>query len=198
LTAKPGTVPGFVLCGKALRKTTARVAAFSQPGVRKALSSPTWRRRRAHLTGFHGISAPNAHQHAQVTPRVRGKEAAADARADQRTPEARRRSMTWAQRLQRVFHIRLAEQVTLKQFSLGSATSRVAACQSGRRAICGSRKLGVRKRKVSAGKPCCSAKLARAGTKSNRLLAPLAGLASRLYAFLRHEFAKVRYGGIVK
>lgn len=60
---------------------------------------------RAHLTRFHGIFAPNAKLRAQLTPSVRGKDATADANADHRTPDERRRSMTWAQRLKRVFGI---------------------------------------------------------------------------------------------
>lgn len=60
---------------------------------------------RAHLTRFHGIFAPNAKLRAQLTPSVHGKGATAEANADQRTPEERRRSMTWAQRLKRVFGI---------------------------------------------------------------------------------------------
>ena len=60
---------------------------------------------RAHLTRFHGIFAPNAKLRAQLTPSVRGKDATGDANADHRTPDERRRSMTWAQRLKRVFGI---------------------------------------------------------------------------------------------
>nr|BBI40692.1 IS91 family transposase [Pseudomonas sp.] len=64
---------------------------------------------RAHLTRFHGIFAPNAKLRAQLTPSVRGKSATADANADtsddHRTPDEKRRSMTWAQRLKRVFGI---------------------------------------------------------------------------------------------
>ena len=56
---------------------------------------------RAHLTRFHGIFAPNANLHAQLTPSVPGKGATADANAgtsaDHRTPDEKRRSMTWAQ-----------------------------------------------------------------------------------------------------
>ncbi len=60
---------------------------------------------RAHLTRFHGSFAPNATLRAQLTPSDRGKDATADANADHRTPDERRRSMTWAQRLKRVFGI---------------------------------------------------------------------------------------------
>jgi len=67
---------------------------------------------RAHLTRFHGIFAPNANLRAQLTAAGRGKGANAAANtdaapsclaADRRTPEERRRSMSWAQRLKRVF-----------------------------------------------------------------------------------------------
>jgi len=65
---------------------------------------------RAHLTRFHGIFAPNADLRAQLTPSGRGRRPAAapadgSAPADDRTPAERRRSMTWAQRLKRVFGI---------------------------------------------------------------------------------------------
>ncbi|HUF81464.1 MAG TPA: transposase [Burkholderiales bacterium] len=67
---------------------------------------------RAHLTRFHGVFAPNAALRAQLTPSGRGKRPATDAEPadgnandEQRTPEERRRAMTWAQRLKRVFGI---------------------------------------------------------------------------------------------
>jgi hypothetical protein len=67
---------------------------------------------RAHLTRFHGVFAPNANLRAQLTPSGRGKRPAADtdpadgkANIDHRTPGERRRAMTWAQRLKRVFSI---------------------------------------------------------------------------------------------
>ncbi len=62
---------------------------------------------RAHLTRFHGIFAPNAALRAQLTSSGRGKGATteASANADHRTPDEKRRSMTWAQRLKRVFGI---------------------------------------------------------------------------------------------
>ncbi len=65
---------------------------------------------RAHLTRFHGIFAPNAALRAQLTPAGRGRRPAIDTestatRTDDRSPEERRRSMTWAQRLKRVFNI---------------------------------------------------------------------------------------------
>jgi hypothetical protein len=65
---------------------------------------------RAHLTRFHGIFAPNANLRAQLTPAGRGRRPAIDAEStatptDDRTPAERRRSMTWAQRLKRVFGI---------------------------------------------------------------------------------------------
>jgi hypothetical protein len=65
---------------------------------------------RARLTRFHGIFAPNASLRAQLTPAGRGRRPANDAESirassDDRTPAERRRSMTWAQRLKRVFGI---------------------------------------------------------------------------------------------
>ncbi len=65
---------------------------------------------RAHLNRFHGIFAPNSRLRAQLTPSGRGKKSAADAEStrassDERTPDQRRRAMSWAQRLKRVFGI---------------------------------------------------------------------------------------------
>ena len=67
---------------------------------------------RAHLTRFHGIFAPNAKLRAQLTPSGRGKRLPSNATqdtppepADPRSPDERRRSMSWAQRLKRVFNI---------------------------------------------------------------------------------------------
>jgi len=65
---------------------------------------------RAHLTRFHGVFAPNAKLRAQLTPSGRGKrpptdEASTGANSDHRSPDEKRRSMTWVQRLKRVFNI---------------------------------------------------------------------------------------------
>jgi hypothetical protein len=71
---------------------------------------------RAHLTRFHGIFAPNANLRAQLTPAGRGRRLANDgestqASSDDRSPEERRRSMSWAQRLKRVFNIDVATSI---------------------------------------------------------------------------------------
>ena len=67
---------------------------------------------RAHLTRFHGVFAPNANLRAQVTPSGRGRRPAGDAAPvdasahdEPRSPEQKRRAMSWAQRLKRVFSI---------------------------------------------------------------------------------------------
>jgi len=67
---------------------------------------------RAHLTRFHGVFAPNAALRAQLTPSGRGKRPATDATPvdvtahdEPRSPEQKRRAMSWAQRLKRVFGI---------------------------------------------------------------------------------------------
>jgi len=65
---------------------------------------------RAYLTRFPGVFAPNAKLCAQLTPSGRGKRPPTDAESteastDHRTPMERYRSMTWAQRLKRVFGI---------------------------------------------------------------------------------------------
>nr|BBI40735.1 IS91 family transposase [Pseudomonas sp.] len=67
---------------------------------------------RTHLTRFHGVFAPNANLRAQLTPSGRGKRPAGDAAPvdasahdEPRSPEQKRRAMSWAQRLKRVFSI---------------------------------------------------------------------------------------------
>jgi hypothetical protein len=64
------------------------------------------------LLGFVGnlLFAPNANLRARLTPSGRGKRSATDARSsgstqDHRSPDERRRAMSWAQRLMRVFGI---------------------------------------------------------------------------------------------
>ena len=62
---------------------------------------------RVNLTRFHGVFAPNSKHRASVTPAKRGKGTKPKAVDDpqERTPAERRASMSWAQRLKRVFNI---------------------------------------------------------------------------------------------
>ncbi|MFA5679700.1 MAG: IS91 family transposase, partial [Pseudomonas sp.] len=62
---------------------------------------------RVNLTRFHGVFAPNSKHRASVTPAKRGKGNKPKAVDDpqERTPAERRASMSWAQRLKRVFNI---------------------------------------------------------------------------------------------
>ena len=62
---------------------------------------------RVNLTRFHGVFAPNSKHRALVTPAKRGKGNKPEAvdEPQERTPAERRASMTWAQRLKRVFNI---------------------------------------------------------------------------------------------
>ena len=62
---------------------------------------------RVHLTRFHGVFAPNSKYRARVTPakRGKGKKGKAAQQQQDQTPAERRASMTWAQRLKRVFNI---------------------------------------------------------------------------------------------
>lgn len=62
---------------------------------------------RVNLTRFHGVFAPNSKHRASVTPAERGKGNKPKAVDDlqERTPAERRASMSWAQRLKRVFNI---------------------------------------------------------------------------------------------
>jgi hypothetical protein len=60
---------------------------------------------RVNLTRFHGVFAPNSHLRAQVVPGRRNGNKAKAPDAQDPAPAERRASMTWAQRLKRVFHI---------------------------------------------------------------------------------------------
>ncbi len=60
---------------------------------------------RVNLTRFHGVFAPNSKRRALVTPAKRGKGNSARVSDESPTPAERRASMTWAQRLKRVFNI---------------------------------------------------------------------------------------------
>jgi len=60
---------------------------------------------RVNLTRFHGVFAPNSQHRAWVTPARRGKGKKARVSDELSTPAERRASMTWAQRLKRVFNI---------------------------------------------------------------------------------------------
>jgi hypothetical protein len=57
------------------------------------------------LTRFHGVFAPNSKHRALVTPANRGRGNKARVADEPPTPVERRASMTWAQRLKRVFNI---------------------------------------------------------------------------------------------
>jgi hypothetical protein len=62
---------------------------------------------RVNLTRFHGVFAPNSKHRVQVTPakRGKGKKTKVADEPQEPTPAERRASMTWAQRLKRVFNI---------------------------------------------------------------------------------------------
>ena len=62
---------------------------------------------RVNLTRFHGVFAPNSKHRAQVTPAKRGKrnKRHPNRGREERTAAERRASMSWAQRLKRVFNI---------------------------------------------------------------------------------------------
>ena len=62
-------------------------------------------RPRVNLTRFHGVFAPNSKHRALVTPAKRGKGNKVRVPDEPPTPAERRASMTWAQRLKRVFGI---------------------------------------------------------------------------------------------
>jgi hypothetical protein len=62
---------------------------------------------RVHLTRFHGVFAPNSKYRTMVTPAKRGKGIRGKTARQQpdQTPAERHASMTWAQRLKRIFNI---------------------------------------------------------------------------------------------
>jgi hypothetical protein len=62
-------------------------------------------RPRVNLTRFHGVFAPNSKHRALVTPAKRGKGHPAKVSDEPPTSAERRASMSWAQRLKRVFNI---------------------------------------------------------------------------------------------
>ena len=65
---------------------------------------------RVNLTRYHGVFAPNSRHRAQLTPAKRGKGNMTQVTepANERPVAKRRASMTWAQRLWRVFNIDVA------------------------------------------------------------------------------------------
>ena len=62
---------------------------------------------RVNLTRFHGVFAPNSKYRALVVPakRGQGKRVKSECEAPDQTSAEKRASMTWAQRLKRVFNI---------------------------------------------------------------------------------------------
>lgn len=60
---------------------------------------------RVNLTRYHGVLAPNHRWRGEVTPVRRGKAQKTGVNAEVRTPAESHASMTWAQRLKRVFNI---------------------------------------------------------------------------------------------
>ena len=62
---------------------------------------------RVNLTRFHGVFAPNSNYRSLVTPakRGKGKMVKTPKAAQDQSPAEKRASMTWAQRLKRVFNI---------------------------------------------------------------------------------------------
>ena len=62
---------------------------------------------RVNLTRFHGVFAPNSKHRALVTPAKRGRGNQVRVVEERPSPAERRASMTWAQRLKRVFNINI-------------------------------------------------------------------------------------------
>jgi hypothetical protein len=60
---------------------------------------------RVNLTRYHGVLAPNHRWRGEVTPAKRGKGAKPMSNTDVHSPAERHVTMSWAQRLKRVFNI---------------------------------------------------------------------------------------------
>jgi hypothetical protein len=60
---------------------------------------------RINLTRYHGVLAPNHRWRGQITPAHRGKGVKRIINTEARSPAERHGTMTWAQRLKRVFNI---------------------------------------------------------------------------------------------
>src|SRR5699024_12310679 len=73
--------------------------------VRRARGSARAPKPRGSLTRFLGLFAPNSRHRAFVTPAKRGRGNKVMVADEPATPAQRRASMTWAQRLKRVFNI---------------------------------------------------------------------------------------------
>ncbi len=84
----------------------ARLAALA-PKTLALLAGWALPKPRVNLTRYHGVFAPNSQHRARVTPAKRGRGGQHPTTEDQKepTPAERRASMTWAQRLKRVFGI---------------------------------------------------------------------------------------------
>jgi hypothetical protein len=62
---------------------------------------------RVSLTRFHGVFAPNSRHRVTITPSLRNKAKQALPTGQEKTRAQKHQSMTWAQRLQRVFGIEI-------------------------------------------------------------------------------------------
>ena len=86
---------------------------FSQPGQRfwqGPVADPQWPTAlRVNLTWFHGVFAPNSKHRALITPATpdKGRKANPHKQCEEKTSFERCASMTWAQRLKRVFAIEI-------------------------------------------------------------------------------------------
>ena len=60
---------------------------------------------RVNLTRFHGVFAPNSRHRVTITPSLRNKAKKALPTGQEKTRAQKHQSMTWAQRLKRVFGI---------------------------------------------------------------------------------------------
>lgn len=94
------------------RNTTAPRTSSSSRSTSSS-TSPRWCRRRAHVTRFHRVFAPDTSLRAHLTPAGRRRHPVNDAESthagsDARTPAQRRRSMAWTQGLKQVFGIDVA------------------------------------------------------------------------------------------
>ncbi len=97
------------LLAKLLRPGGSRAIIAENLLLKRAIGSPgpsaVRPKPRVNLTRYHGVLAPNHRWRGLVTPAKRGKGVKRISNTEIRSPAERHASMTWAQRLKRVFNI---------------------------------------------------------------------------------------------
>ncbi len=103
-----GYIVGMLTFGVRIKVTTGGGIGYEQGVVFSTLGTGhSGRLYVLALTRFHGVFAPNSKHRIEVTPARRGKGRRRNTAGEEQcpSPAERRASMTWAQRLKRVFNI---------------------------------------------------------------------------------------------